>query len=183
MVVKLGWFSCSLMRVLEGWGIRGVGGRREGGGNRQGGAIRRSKAKEVAILGKYHTSDCEHDQQPVSHDSSLSRLQPVAWMLEGLHCYSQSRGGGICWLTGAGSSEDKRQRKINSTGCREWRGGTNEHLKVKQAVSFDIALLLMLILPVHHCCSCLGVGERPVGQLRFWLRGADPLPPQILSQR
>ena len=47
----------------------------------------------MAILGKYHTSDCFGDQQPISHDSSLSRLQPGTWVLEGFHCYSQSRGG------------------------------------------------------------------------------------------
>ena len=107
------------------------------------------EGKRGGNLGKYHTSDCFGDQQPVSHDSSLSRLQPVTWMLEGLHCYSQSRGG-ILLAHGRGySSEDKRQRKSNSTGSREWRGGPNEHLQLKQAVSCDIALLLMLILPVH----------------------------------
>lgn len=137
------------------------------------------EGKRGGNLGKYHTSDCFGDQQPVSHDSSLSRLQPVAWMLEGLHCYSQSRGE-ICWLTGAGSSEDKRQRKINSTGSREWRGGANEHLKVKQAVSFDIALLLLLILPVHFIVVLRG--GKASGTAPILAERRRP-PPQILSQR
>lgn len=51
------------------------------------------EGKRGGNLGNYHTSDCFGYQQPVSHDSSLSRLQPVAWVLEGFHCYSQSRGG------------------------------------------------------------------------------------------
>ena len=50
------------------------------------------EGKRGGNLGNYHTSDCFGHQQPVSHDSSLGRLQPVAWVLEGFHCYSQSRG-------------------------------------------------------------------------------------------
>ncbi len=51
---------------------------------------------------------------------------------------------------------------------------------MKQAVSFDLALLLIVILPVH-LVVVLG-GERPMGQLRFWLRGAHPLPPNLESE-
>ncbi len=132
------------------------------------------EGKRGGNLGKYHTSDCCGDQQPVSHDSSLSRLQPVAWVLEGFHCYSQSRGGNCCWLTGVGTSEDKRQRKFNSTGSGEWRDGPNEHLKVKQAVSFDIAPLLLLILPVHLVCR---VGGRKAGGRAPILAERRPPPP------
>ena len=53
------------------------------------------EGKRGGNLGKYHTSDCYGDQQPVSHDSSLSRLQPVVWVLERFPLLLTKPGGGL----------------------------------------------------------------------------------------